>query len=243
MLQVSNPLSVTSPPPTKLDDSLKKTAFYDRDVDIHDPILSTQSMYEAIRLVLESATTFVDIFNLVHSNLVKETIPQTYNYHEMVWWCAKNYLPDKRVVIYVGGKKVIFTTTPLIIVGTLLLADQGELLEMNEMFLSEKYQGMSDDLKNILLSQHETEGSQLPTRPPPYLVAFLASSSKVAVSMMTQVLGKKADAMLDEGLLGFLTSFFPPVEGPFLKFNYAQFLSDAMHQHFLDFKALRTFRY
>jgi len=83
MSQVSNPLSVTSPPLAK-DDNLKETTSYDRDVDIHDPILSTQSMYEAIRLVLESNATLGDILNLFHSNLVKVVIPQTYNYPEMV---------------------------------------------------------------------------------------------------------------------------------------------------------------
>lgn len=124
-----------------------------------------------------------------------------------------------------------------------MLTNQGELQELTKIFLAEKYQGMYDDLKTIFLSQHATKGSQLPTGPPHYPVTFLASSSKIAVSMMSQVLGKKAYALLDEVLLGFLASIYPPVEGPFLKFNYAQFLFDSMHQQFVDFSSLRTFRY
>lgn len=102
---------------------------------------------------------------------------------------------------------------------------------------------MSDDQKNRLLSHHAAEGSQLPTGPPPSLATFLAPSSKIVISMMTQVLGKKEYALLDEVLLGFLASICPPVEGPFIKFNYVQFISYVTHQQFVDFKTLKTFRY
>lgn len=57
---------------------------------------------------------------------------------------------------------------------------------------------MSDDLKNRLLSHHAKEGSQLPMRPTPFSIAFLAPISKIVILMMTHVLGKKEDALLDE---------------------------------------------
>jgi len=92
MARVESPISVTSPHPTKVDDSLKEETFYDRYVDIHDHIMSTQSMYEEIMLVHESTSTSGDQLNLFHSNLVKAAVPQTYNYPEMVLWCAYHYL-------------------------------------------------------------------------------------------------------------------------------------------------------
>jgi len=57
MAGVASPLSVTSPHLGKSDDNPKDVAFYDRDVDIHDHIMSTQSMYEAIMLVHDNAST------------------------------------------------------------------------------------------------------------------------------------------------------------------------------------------
>lgn len=67
--------SVSSAPPKKQDDDMKDSAFFDRDVNIHDPILSTQSMYQAIRLVMENAATSRYILNLYLSNLVKFVVP------------------------------------------------------------------------------------------------------------------------------------------------------------------------
>lgn len=84
MSQASNPAVTSSPPPK--DDNLKELTFYDRDVDIHDPILSTQSMYQAMTMVMEGVATIGDILNLFHSNLVKEVVPQTYNFPDMVQW-------------------------------------------------------------------------------------------------------------------------------------------------------------
>lgn len=107
-----HPRSVSSPHPTKTYDNLKETAFYDRDVDIHDPILSTHSMYEEIRIVLESVSTSGDILNLFHSNLVKATVPQTYNFPEMVQWCAEHYFPGKRIMIASKNKKLICSISP-----------------------------------------------------------------------------------------------------------------------------------
>jgi len=80
MVGVASPISVTSPHPIKVYESLKEATFYDRDADIHDPILSTQSMYEAIKLVHESASTSGDHLNLFHSKLAKVAVLETYNY-------------------------------------------------------------------------------------------------------------------------------------------------------------------
>lgn len=89
---MESPISVTSPHLTKANDSLKEETFYDGDVDIHDHIMSTQSMYEEIMLFHESTSTLGDHLNLFHSNLVKAVVLQTYNYPEMVLWCAYHYL-------------------------------------------------------------------------------------------------------------------------------------------------------
>jgi len=121
------------------------------------------------------------------------------------------------------------------IAAALLLADRNDLQELTKTFLAEKYQSMSDDLKARLLSHHATEGSQVPAGPPPFSAAFLAPTSKIVVFMMTRVLGNKEHALLDEVLLGFLASVFPPVDDPFIKFNYVQFLSNdyfiGRHEH------------
>lgn len=83
MSQGSSPF-VSSAPLDKQDDNLKGVPFLYRDADIHDPILSTQSMYEYIRIVMESIGTTGDVLNLFNSNLIRVAVPQTYNFLKLV---------------------------------------------------------------------------------------------------------------------------------------------------------------
>lgn len=76
MSQGSSP-SVTSIPADKQDENLKEAAFIDRDGDIPIPILSTQSMYEAIIIVMENYDTTDDLLNMFNSNLIRALVPQT----------------------------------------------------------------------------------------------------------------------------------------------------------------------
>lgn len=146
MSQRSNPY-VTSLSIDIQDDSLKEIAFINRDADVYDPILSTHSVYEAIRIVMENSTTSNEILNLYSSNLIKVVVPQTFNFPELMHCCVEHYLPEKRTVISFDGRKVICSLAPLNIASCLLLIDLGELQELTKAFLVEKYQGLSDDLK------------------------------------------------------------------------------------------------
>ena len=82
--------SVTSTPLEKQDDNLKDATFLDKDGDIHDPILSTHSVYEAINIVMENSATTSDVLNLFNSNLIRVVVPQTYNFPELVQWCVEH---------------------------------------------------------------------------------------------------------------------------------------------------------
>ena len=106
MARVASPSSVTSPHLRKPEENPKEVALYDRDVDIHDPIVTTQSMYEAIRLVHNNASISGDHLILFHYHLVKAIVPQTYNFPKLVQWCSKHYFEYKRVVLAKDGHKI-----------------------------------------------------------------------------------------------------------------------------------------
>lgn len=76
--------SVTSVPTDKKYENLKEATFIDKDGDIHDPILSTQSVYEAIKILMENSATIDDLLNLFNSNLIRAVVPQTYNFPKLV---------------------------------------------------------------------------------------------------------------------------------------------------------------
>ena len=41
------------------------------------------------------------------SNLAHAFVPQTYNFLELVNWCAGHYLVNERVVMYFDGSKIV----------------------------------------------------------------------------------------------------------------------------------------
>jgi hypothetical protein len=61
--------------------------------------------------------------------------------------------------------------------------------------------------------------------------------------MMTEILGNDDDQTVNEYILGFMTSIFPPTVKPLVKFNYSQYLVDNMHHQLYEFEASRYFRY
>lgn len=124
MSQGSSP-SVTSAPLEKQDDNLKEVAFLAKDAYIHEPILSTHSVYEDIRIVMENSTTIGHVLNLFNSNLIRVEVPQTYNFPELVRWCVEHYMRDKRAVISCDGKKIIFALALMNMACFLLLTNQG----------------------------------------------------------------------------------------------------------------------
>jgi hypothetical protein len=63
------------------------------------------------------------------------------------------------------------------------------------------------------------------------------------ISMISVILGKDNDLVVDEFMLGNMMSIFPFTVKPLIKFNYAQFLADQIHHQLSEFETLRSFRY
>jgi hypothetical protein len=63
------------------------------------------------------------------------------------------------------------------------------------------------------------------------------------ISMISMILGKDNDLVVDEFVLGNMISICPFTVKPLTKFNYAQFLADQIHHQLSEFETLRNFRY
>jgi hypothetical protein len=63
------------------------------------------------------------------------------------------------------------------------------------------------------------------------------------ISMISTILGKDIDLVVDEFMLGNKMSTCPFIVKPLNKFNYAQFLTDQIHHQLSEFETLIRFRY
>ena len=60
--------------------------------------------------------------------------------------------------------------------------------------------------------------------------------------MLSCILGYTIDEHVDEVVLGFLSIFFPG-KPPATLYNYAQFIADKIHEHFIRLPNERVFKY
>jgi hypothetical protein len=66
---------------------------------VYNPVLTVLDLYEEIKLISTNVAKSIDLLNLYKPNLVKAVVPQTFNFSELIIWCASHYLPEKRVVM------------------------------------------------------------------------------------------------------------------------------------------------
>jgi hypothetical protein len=65
---------------------------------------------------------------------------------------------------------------------------------------------------------------------------FLEISRQV-ITMRCSLLGYDHEKTVDEAILGFMSSIFPPTLKPRVKLNYAQYLDDIIHFQLTKFEA------
>lgn len=84
----------------------------DKDINVRDLILPVSDLHRAVKNVLELSAKGPDLMNICQSRLVSAVVPQVPHFPEVVEWCSKNYLSDKRVVMSSDATRVVIKTTP-----------------------------------------------------------------------------------------------------------------------------------
>ena len=81
-----------------------------------------------------------------------------------------------------------------------------------------------------------------PTEPPPFLYVFFNEVGKLLVDMISYVLGFKTSENIDETILVLLSAYTlgkPPV----VKYNYAKFIANKMHDKLVKLDREGVFKY
>lgn len=86
------------------------------------------------------------------------------------------------------------------------------------------------------------EESHTPTYSPPYSNSIFSERGIQIITMFSCVIGYTTDEHVDEVVLAFL-SIFLPRKPPATMYNFAQFIADKIHEHFIRLSTERVFKY
>jgi len=78
------------------------------DCENFETILSQFDPYELSKLTYDIFRDFHDYLHTYESNLGKFIIPQTCYFPKFVSWCAKNYISEKRVMVFENGSIIFY---------------------------------------------------------------------------------------------------------------------------------------
>ena len=81
-----------------------------------------------------------------------------------------------------------------------------------------------------------------PQRPPPFLHVWFNDRGQALVSMISYVLGYNSNEYVDETVLAMM-SMFSPGKPPSFQYDYATFISNKIHEQFMNLERKRVFKY
>ena len=114
-----------------MEEKAKEHDFYEHDVDVQDPIITTYDMREMIQLVHNISDSIGDHNNISESNMVLEVVLQAKYFLDVVTWHANIYIPNKRFIIYSQAYNSIIKVTIEAIADMLSLPENEGMLNLN----------------------------------------------------------------------------------------------------------------
>lgn len=103
-----------------------------------------------------------------------------------------------------------------------------------------QYQGLDFSSRVKTLELFMTPNAPMPTTDPPYPSSTFPERTQHIIATLYYLLGYHNDQWIDEAIIGFWSILSLDVK-PVVMFNYAQFLSNAIHDQFLKFQTEGVF--
>jgi len=93
-----------------------------------------------------------------------------------------------------------------------------------------------------IIQTYIVEEKYTPKDPPPYVYTIFSPFGKDILAMISSVLGYTTSEYIDEIILAFIP-IYTPRQPPIVIYDYAKFIADRMHDHFLRMSNERVFKY
>jgi len=207
--------------------TIKDQYLVDRDKYIFDYVLSF-NLFELHQLAIQHFRGLIDFYHAWESNLMNSSVSETYNFPEFVSLCFSNYILSQRVVVS-KNRSVLFMINSQYIYEMLKMPQNPEREMLNERVLAEHFKGLSSQAKTSLLESYLCQNINVPEDIVNFKIDMFPKTSRQIIAMITVNLGNDDDKIVNEYILGFMTSIFPPTVKPLVKFNYAKYLDDNIH--------------
>jgi len=223
-------------PPNK---ELESMPLADRDYLIQD-LVGDRNHLQTFCQLRNSFVNNCDMYGIWESNLPVYFLPSINVFPEIIRLCAENYEPNQRVVKSPSGS-ILFHITPDSI-NQMLNFKQTQLL-------------FPFSIKHLLDEASRLSGSKIeriaktfmradcqPKEPPPFLYFHFNEVGKLLVDMISYVLGFKTSEHVDEIVL-VLLSAYSPGQPSAIKYNYAKFITNKIHDQLIKLDREGVFKY
>ena len=214
----------------------------DKDMNVRDPLIPVCDLHLAIKNVLELSEKGPDIMNICQSRLVSAVVPQVHNFPEVVEWCAKGYLSERKAVVSSDGTRVVISITPEAIASMLRFPQEAPTTEWEEDKMAALYLVQTPEARQEFLMSILNEKELLAT--PPYPIQNFTAAAIMTMSMIAQVLGLDTAFLVTESHLGALLFLSGAEEaGGERRIDFCKQISEDIDLGLQNFHLSKTFRF
>jgi len=180
------------------------------------------------------------LYGIWESNLPIYYLPSVNVFLDVIHLCCANYEPTKRVVM-TPTRTVLFYITPESINEMLHFKPTQPLAPLSMGFLLEQGSKLPNS-EITRIAQTFMRPDCQPTTPPPYVHVWFNEARRFIIDMISYILGFKTIEYVDETTL-FLLSIFTPGQPPAVKYDYATFIANKIHEQFMSLDREGVFKY
>ena len=180
------------------------------------------------------------MYGIWESNLPFYFLPSVNIFPEIIHLCAENYEPTQRTIKSPYGS-ILFHITPDSINQMLNFKQTQLLVPFSMKYLLDEGPNLSSSVI-ARISKTFMRADRQPTEPPPFLYVNFNEVGKLLVDMISSVLGFQTSEHIDEIVL-VLLSTYSLGQGPAVKYNYANFIANKMHDQLVKLDREGVFKY
>jgi len=211
----------------------------DRDFQIKD-LSGDRNHLQTFCQIRDSHLSNSEIFGLWESNLPMYFLPSVHVFPDIIHQCCANYDPVHKAVLS-PSQTVLFSITIESINEMIPFHSTEPLAHLSMGFLLEKASQLPNSeitriAQMFMIPMHQPKG------PPPYLCAFFTKTGKLILDMISLILGFRSSEYVDDITL-VLLSIFTPGQPLAVKYDYATFIANKIHDQFLNLDRERVFKY
>jgi len=223
-------------PPNK---ELEAMPLANKDYLIQD-LVGNRNHLQTFYQLRNSFLSHCDMYGIWESNMPFYFLPSVNIVPEIIHLCAKNYEPTQRAIKSPSGS-ILFQINADSINQMLNFKQTQLLVPFSMKYLLDEGSKLSNS-EIARIAKTFMRADRQPTKPPPFLYDNFNEVFKLLVDMISSVLGFKTSEHIDETML-VLLSAYSPGQPPAVKYNYAKFIANKMHDQLVKLDREGVFKY